>query len=732
MKGDFSRLTFDKTKHFSAVLKQQGRVDVDADWNELQAIQRHRMETEAADVIGCCGAPSRSSGFNITTDGNTLSVSKGRIYIDGILCENENDCTILDQPDLPSSGVTIPDIATPAIVYLDVWQRHLTALDDLSIRESALGGPDTATRLKTIWQVKVLAVSLATNSPVIGISDPHIAGISSGLAKMAKKMNPRTHGKLLKVLKENNARLKLITGGPAGNLVPTVTAVMANLKAAKFPATVKKEMHPLLDMLTATKDAMAANPQNDPCRAEYEEWSTLIKPSSGTLMAHTADPEDSDDPCCTIPPAAGYRGSENQLYRVEIHQGSLDENGNAISPTFKWSRDNGSVVTAIVGDIQNQNTIPVHDLGPDGVLGFAVGQWVEVLDDICELNGQPGSLAQITDIDPDSKQITVKQPVTLAYQKGVYHPKVRRWDQIGDSNIAGGVAISPNTWIPLESGVEVQFSNGTYRTGDYWLIPARTATGAIEWPVDSAGKPSPQPPLGIKHHYCRLALVEIDVAYNDGQRTVQFDIKEDCRCQFPSLCALRSSPAEEPSIQIQSVAPIEGKFQTQPFRLSPAILANGLAITCTADSSVNSSTDFFAFRPQPACSVTLYLPYDFQGDDGTMKLFGRRVIGYQPFVLDADVTTKGNLIFWKPPLKTTAPWLGGSLTELFRTSGLKGVLACLTLKGNFIWSSSDTKTLYLDGDAFGDPSSRGDLNVVMPSGDSHRGGDFEMWFWLAG
>ena len=34
MKGDFSRLTFDPTKHFSGVRMQQGRVQLDADWNE--------------------------------------------------------------------------------------------------------------------------------------------------------------------------------------------------------------------------------------------------------------------------------------------------------------------------------------------------------------------------------------------------------------------------------------------------------------------------------------------------------------------------------------------------------------------------------------------------------------------------------------------------------------------------------------------------------------------------
>ena len=41
------------------------------------------------------------------------------------------------------------------VVYLDVWERHITALEDDSIREKALGRPDTATRTQVIWQVKI-------------------------------------------------------------------------------------------------------------------------------------------------------------------------------------------------------------------------------------------------------------------------------------------------------------------------------------------------------------------------------------------------------------------------------------------------------------------------------------------------------------------------------------------------------------------------------------------------
>ena len=43
MKNDSSRNTFDARKRFSSVRMQQGRVQVDADWNEECDIITHRV-----------------------------------------------------------------------------------------------------------------------------------------------------------------------------------------------------------------------------------------------------------------------------------------------------------------------------------------------------------------------------------------------------------------------------------------------------------------------------------------------------------------------------------------------------------------------------------------------------------------------------------------------------------------------------------------------------------------
>ena len=97
-------------------------------------------------------------------------------------------------------------------------------------------------------------------------------------------------------------------------------------------------------------------------------------------------------------------------------------------------------------------------------------------------------------------------------------PRIRRWDGDGMFAASGGV------WRALEQGVQVRFANGTYKVGDYWTIPARTNSGDVEWPRNTAGTPDFVAPEGIDHHFARLALVHIN-----GSGDIKVD---DCRKVF--------------------------------------------------------------------------------------------------------------------------------------------------------------------------------------------------------
>lgn len=169
MKGDFTRDTFSAEKQYQAVLQQQGRAQLDADWNEQAAITTRRDETTARDIVGCCGGPKGSAAFGIVLHGpdGTMApardfyLSAGRYYVDGIQCELEEPILFSRQKNrgfLDEKNETIRD-GKSYLLYLDVWRRHVTALEDPSIRETALGGPDTATRVQTVWQARLLELA---------------------------------------------------------------------------------------------------------------------------------------------------------------------------------------------------------------------------------------------------------------------------------------------------------------------------------------------------------------------------------------------------------------------------------------------------------------------------------------------------------------------------------------------------------------------------------------------
>jgi hypothetical protein len=164
MKGDFSRLVPDDGR-YSRVLLQQGRVSLDSDVNAVVEMLLGSQRQLAADLLGPHGGPAADVGFAVATtnEGGRLDVSvgPGTYYVDGIRVVNPRRGTSFStQPFLPFDEA--PDIpATSLLAYLDVWERHRTALQEDGLREVALGGPDTTSRTEVVWQVRVVSITVA-------------------------------------------------------------------------------------------------------------------------------------------------------------------------------------------------------------------------------------------------------------------------------------------------------------------------------------------------------------------------------------------------------------------------------------------------------------------------------------------------------------------------------------------------------------------------------------------
>ena len=464
MAGDYTRFSFNPFDDFAAVLMQQGRVQLDADWNEFIEIIDRRFRAETIDIIGRATVPKETpDGFKIATPtAGKMTIGPGRIYVDGLLAENHGavpvafDATLAEQrntlpidyavqPYLPSPD-PLPTGNGPHLVYVDVWRREVTAVEDPLLIEKAVG-VDTATRYQTVWQVKVLA---------------------------------------------------------------NVGNVTCDTPLDQIPG-----------------------------------WTAANPPAAGRLTTAAMGQPASNDPCI-IPPNGGYRGTENRLYRLEVH-----DPGPLGTASFKWSRDNASIVTPVIAINAGRDQLTVSQVAKDSILRFSPGDWVEVIDDVLELKGKPGVMAIVKSVDPVNQIITLKNalPLGVFSPTGANHTRVRRWDekglvfdanhvQVADVDAGQGVIKLPPATpsFVLEDGVQVTLSadpgTGSFRTGDYWVFAARTADASVQLLQQA-------PPRGIHHHYAKLALITPPAPPTDCRHLWPPDVAaEGCDC---SVCVTPES-----------------------------------------------------------------------------------------------------------------------------------------------------------------------------------------------
>jgi hypothetical protein len=713
MSFDNSRSTFNAWKDYFGVVMQQGRVQLDSDWNELLTELTRRLHAGTMDILGVSGVPSTTPfGFKINASVDTsslrhISIGAGRIYVDGILAENhgaqgsaqwdpalgewscapqttgaiEVDVDYTQQPYLP--GAAVPTTGTVFLAYLEVWQRAVTYLEDANLVEKAVG-VDTTGRLQTVWQVKLVDVS-------------SISGVSSAM--------------------------------PDAAIAP---------------------------------------------------WLDVIQPSASLLTTGLV-PVTSSGPC-NLSPASGYSGLENQLYRIEIHQaGVAQQSGLAAGTqvaTFKWSRENASVatpVTAIASVTNSANKtasqLTVQSIGRDQVLGFNPGEWIEIIDDHLELNGQAGELHKIDGINATAKTIILDAPVSATNfpisstgrTDPARHTRIQRWDQTGmvyesdgvtvwvnlDASGSTGIPVPPSgTSLLLENGITVAFDlaqpgpalgapyTPTFNTGDYWTFAARTADGSVE-------TMSKCPPQGTHHHYARLGLVNFSAAPPQVG---------DCRQVFPPLAnpaihvtgVFLSSGAQlqndstysikqlSNGINIVCDAPVDPAIVTQPGVQTQAAAAWSATTAYTPGAAVTSGGNYYVCvaantnqtPPNPAfwaiaqfnsriCFVTVDIPAPATPPAG----------GFNPLILSSTVSVgPSTTINWTPsPAAQTA--LANQVSP-----GAPPVLGQLTLKGNCIWALGNPN-VYLDGATVGFPAG-GSTGLQFPTGDGRSCADFNMWFWL--
>jgi hypothetical protein len=422
MYGDMSRLLDGLSGQFSGVLAQQGRLLLDSELNEQNAILLDYLRCLATDLIGPFAGPVDHAGFEVepvVRDGRCRAVRlrRGRYYVYGLRCETPPP----HQPANREWAIGVQE--GKFVVYLVVWEQSVSAIQAPELIDPALPAdvPDTTRRRQVRWR------------PAAGRTLP----------RHDEDLTDLDRESIIRAFREYDA-----------------------------------------------------DPRNRPTLAARPDAGGDAAPGPATA---------------SVP--WGYRGMENQLYRVEVYRG-----GHREEATFVWSRNNGTPefgLTALTDppDGLGLRTATLQRGWYDSRQGLEVDDWVELVDDTWAPLGTPAPLMQVKGVSLATRQVTLQDGKGRRDFDLARHPLLRRWDQRpGDPAASEGIPVreADRRWFELEDGVQIRFdtSDAYYEHGDYWLIPARTGTGLL-WPQSQDTRPVPLalPPYGPARYLAPLALV---------------------------------------------------------------------------------------------------------------------------------------------------------------------------------------------------------------------------------
>lgn len=360
--------------------------------------------------------------------------------------------------------------------------------------------------------------------------------------------DPGLRDELSGTTRRREVRWRPMTGRRAPWLEPAWTETEANLDsedAAPQPAAT----------LTPEQVQAIAN--------EFDNYN--IDPSRRPTLAAAAGatPPGGTGPD-TSATAGGYKRVENQLYRVEVHRG-----GDAEGATFKWARDNGSVEFGLEGLEESGDgdlTAILRRLPDPAAPSLEIGDWVEYVDDSWAPVGHPTTLLQVTGLSIATRRVTLRdagrEPPLFNRAR---HPLLRRWDQTDrcDEHGIGVQMADGGRWFELEDGVWISFTAEAphYERGDYWLIPARTATAGVLWP-ESDGVPEALTPSGPARYLAPLAM-RTDKGWKDLR--LCFDSQSD-QVPVTAAAATPATPAQPrgPTVTGAASGPEETSEITSP------------------------------------------------------------------------------------------------------------------------------------------------------------------------
>ncbi len=183
MGSDRARVSYDANQQYRAVVAQQGRVTLEADWNEAHQIASEEEREQLLDIVGSSGTPD--DGYRIletnsvTTPPFDFPIQKGTMHVGGMRAVLPNTIQYSAQSDwLDWQGdPNWVDPSTPSnnleLVYLLLREQEISAVEDRALLDPALGGPDTTQRVRLIQHIVRLSTEGKTCAIALDLVQKH-------------------------------------------------------------------------------------------------------------------------------------------------------------------------------------------------------------------------------------------------------------------------------------------------------------------------------------------------------------------------------------------------------------------------------------------------------------------------------------------------------------------------------------------------------------------------------
>src|SRR5471030_1229084 len=86
MGSDRARNSYDERQQYRSVVMQQGRVTLEADWNEAQVIAGEEARKEILDIVGTAGTPDNGYAITFPTElpAFDFQAGAGTMYVGGM------------------------------------------------------------------------------------------------------------------------------------------------------------------------------------------------------------------------------------------------------------------------------------------------------------------------------------------------------------------------------------------------------------------------------------------------------------------------------------------------------------------------------------------------------------------------------------------------------------------------------------------------------------------------